>query len=91
MTASERAAQINAVSGTRALAEGWLAWTLIEEDASYWAEYGVHTGEDLDAYLAFATYVEVYKDVNNIKPRWLDWRERSAQGWREAYENLENL
>ena len=91
MTASERAAQINAVSATRELAEGWLAWTLLEEDPAYWAEYGVHTGEDLDAYLAFETYVDVYKDVNNIKPRWLDWRPRSAQGWREAYESLESL
>jgi hypothetical protein len=74
MTASERAMQINVNNTT---------FSLVTEP-EYWANYGVHTAADLDAYLAFEMYIEVYKDVNGIKPKWLRWWERTATEWQHA-------
>lgn len=81
-TASERAAEINATTCA------WIAEDptnrgafLLVEDATHWTEYGIETGEELDTYLAFNNYVDMFKSVNGIKPRWRDMRELDAAGW----------
>lgn len=64
MTASERAAEINASH------DG--AFKLVEDEA-FWAEYGIRTAEELDHYLAEQAYVNVYKSIHGIKPRWMSF------------------
>lgn len=71
ITATARAEEINAATIARAEAEGLGFYGLLVTDAAHWAEYGVHTGADLDHYLAYSDYVETYKEVRNIKPRWM--------------------
>jgi hypothetical protein len=88
MNATERAKQINAETTIRAQAEGWTFWGTLVEDASHWAEYGITTGEELDQYLAFEDYVDTYKDVHNIKPRWMGWRDQTAEEWTQMARNL---
>jgi hypothetical protein len=81
ITATDRAKQINAETANRAQSEGWTFWGTLVEDASHWAEYGITTGEELDQRLAFEDYVDTYKDVHNIKPRWARWQDHSAEEW----------
>ena len=71
ITATARAEEINALTVARAEAEGLGFYGLLVTDAAHWAEYGVHTGADLDHYLAYSDYVETYKEARNIKPRWM--------------------
>ena len=71
ITATARAEEINALTTARAEAEGLGFYGLLVTDAAHWAECGVHTGADLDLYLAYCDYVETYKEVRNIKPRWV--------------------
>ena len=71
ITATARAEEINALTVARAEAQGLGLYGLLVTDPVHWAEYGVHTGADLDHYLAYSDYVETYKEVRNIKPRWM--------------------
>lgn len=66
MTASERAAEINARYHT----DGSY---LLVEDAAHWDRYDIHTGDELDHYLAVECYINLYKDRHSIKPRWMDF------------------
>lgn len=69
MTASERAAEINAKYND--------SFKLVEDEA-HWAKYGIHTAEELDHYLAVQCYIDLYKDRHNIKPRWMDFSKMTA-------------
>lgn len=75
MTASERATQLNVQ------AEELVFGFSLVTDAGHWAGYGIHTGEELDAYLAWSEWVDIYKETHGIKPRWTSWRDRSSAGW----------
>lgn len=69
MTASERAALINAKSRAWAAQEpGRVAPDLIE-DATHWSERDVHTAAELDRFLAIEIYCNVYKDAFGGRPR----------------------
>ena len=46
-------------------------------DPAHWAEYGIHTMEQLDRYLDEQAYIDSYKDEYGIKPRWINWDEVS--------------
>jgi hypothetical protein len=70
MTASERAAEINA----RDPDDGFK----LVEDAAHWAGYGIHTAEELDHYLNVEGYINLYKDRHGIKPRWMDFSKMTA-------------
>jgi len=72
-TATARAAEINAATSGGPFA--------LVEDAAHWAEYGITTGDDLDRYLAWCDYVDTFKDVHGIKPRWTSWRDAPASEW----------
>lgn len=46
---------------------------LLLNDAAHWLECGVTTPAELDKYLAVENYINIYKDINGIKPRWMDF------------------
>jgi len=87
-TAAARALEINAATAARAAAEGWTCWGTLAADDAYWADYGVQTGEELDQRLAWENYVDSYKETHNIKPRWTNWRDKTAAEWQEALTRL---
>ena len=87
-TASARALEINAQSAARAAAEGWTCWGTLAVDDAYWADYGVQTGEELDQRLAWENYVDSYKETHNIKPRWTNWRDKTAAEWQDAISRI---
>jgi hypothetical protein len=76
MTATARAADLN----TRARGS---AITLVT-DAAHWAGVGVHTGEDLDQYLAWQGYLDTYKETRGFRPGGAGWRARTAAEWAAA-------
>lgn len=88
ITATDRVKQINAGLADRAKAEDWIYWGTLTEDPAHWAEYGITTGEELDQYLAFEDYVDTYKDVHNIKPRWTRWQDHTAEEWTQMARGL---
>jgi hypothetical protein len=88
ITATDRVKQINAGLAERAKAEDWIYWGTLTEDPAHWAEYGVHTGEEVDQYLAWEDYVDTYKDVHNIKPRWTRWRDHTSEEWTQMARSL---
>lgn len=88
ITASERATELNAITQARADAEGWGFYGLLATDSEGWAECGVHTGEDLDRYLAFCDYVDLYKELRNVKPRWLKPSDHTAEAWVRMTQDL---
>lgn len=91
MTAQERAQQINAAT-TAWINEAPGRWsTYLVEEASHWEEYGITTGDQLDAYLAFQNYVDCYKDVHGIKPRWMNWEQKTAGEWEEELDKLYDI
>ena len=49
---------------------------------------GVKTPADWDALLAWEEYYDVYKDYNDISPRWTKWSERTAEEWEKEIELL---
>ena len=83
LTATDRAHQINAETEARCAQRGITWFGLLTTEASYWADFGISTGEELDQYLSFCDYVESYKEAHNIKPRWFGWRDRSAAEWQK--------
>lgn len=66
MTASERASQIHPHMVT---------------DPAHWAVYGVHTGEDLDRFLACENYVDTYKEVRGFRPAPQRWQSATKAEW----------
>jgi hypothetical protein len=80
-TATDRAIEINTQTATRAAAAGWVLWSTVPTEAAYWAEFGIHTGAELDTYFAFADYVDTYKEVHGIKPRWMMREMYDAAKW----------
>jgi hypothetical protein len=81
ITASQRAEELNAEMKKWIDSAPDRGGMMLVTDASHWAEDGIHTGADLDAYLAFCDYEEAYKELNGIKPRWLKWSDNDALGW----------
>jgi len=73
MTASERAIQLNAKNDARAKAAGRPVYFRLMEGAADWAEYDVHTADDLDHHLAMEAHWGGYKDIHGIRPRWIDY------------------
>ena len=61
-TASDRAKEINARNPH-------IGFRLVE-DASFWAESGVHTGDDLDRCLAIQTFSDSYKEAHGFRPHY---------------------
>jgi len=88
ITATDRAIQINAEFAARCAAQGVEPWGELVTDADHWAEYGIHTGAELDRYLVYCDYVEAYKDAHGIKPRWMRMEDRTTEEWQRMLEAL---
>ena len=87
-TAATRAAERNLATIARAEAMGLTLYGTLPESAEYWAESGVHTGAELDSYLAYCDWAETHKEVRNFRARGYDWRERTAEEWEEMTREL---
>jgi len=88
ITATERAHQINIETAARCTERGITCWGELVTDAAHWEEYGIHTGAELDRYLAYCDYVDTYKELRNIKPRWTRVEEHTAEEWRQMAADL---
>jgi len=45
----------------------------VTADAAHWAGYGITTVAQYEHYIAVEDYIDCYKSVNGIKPRWMDF------------------
>lgn len=82
MPAQEYALLENAERRARAEAEGWDFYTLHPEDDEFWAnqaEYGVVSAADLIRRDAIATHSDSYKEMNGIRPRWVNYDALSTE------------
>ena len=43
------------------------------QSAASWREQGINTPPELDHYLASEAYINMFKEENGIKPRWIDF------------------
>ena len=50
--------------------------------------HGVKTPAEWDALLAWEDYYDLYKDHNGISPRWTNWSDRTAKGWKKEIKVL---
>jgi len=77
LTAVEYAARLN--EETRA----WLAEDagrgagLLVEDQDFWAERGILSGLHLARYLAASTFSDMYKEKHGVRPRWVNFEDKS--------------
>lgn len=60
----------------------------LASDQEHWAKYGVNTGEELARYLAIETYIDLYKDLYNIKPRHMNWDGYSTEEIQQMVDDL---
>lgn len=62
------------------------------EDESYWEEqaskYGIVTAADVIRRDLIQSYSDLYKDINGIRPRWVDFLGKSLDEIEERYKNL---
>jgi len=87
-TAADRAVERNLATIARAESLGLSCYGTLPESAEYWAESGVHTGDELDRYLAYCDWAETHKEVRNFRARGYDWRDRTAGEWEEMTQEL---
>lgn len=45
----------------------------VVSDPAHWAGYGITTVEQYEHYMAAETYIDMFKELNGIKPRWMDF------------------
>jgi len=88
ITAATRAAERNLATIARAEERGLTFYGVLPESAAHWAESGVHTGDDLDRYLAYADWAESHKERRGFRARGYDWREKTAAEWTAMSDDL---
>lgn len=88
ITASARAAELNAAAVARCEAEGSILFGTLVEDADFWAEMGVVTGLDLERSLLIGSISDSYKERYGIRPRFYNWDEMSLADLQEALDRL---
>lgn len=77
-TAAEYADQLNQDSESRRTGPDDFIGNLAA-DGDYWAQQGVHTGEDLAHFLAVEDYVNTYKEFYGFKPRGVNLKKFSIE------------
>lgn len=45
----------------------------VTTDLAHWASYDITTIDQYEHYMAVEDYIDCYKSVNGIKPRWMDF------------------
>lgn len=91
MTAQEYALLSNAERNAQARAEGWTCWTLHPADDAFWAqqaENGVVTAADLIRRDTISTHSDLYKEIHNIRPRWVRYDSLSTEEIEEMVTSL---
>ena len=61
---------------------------MIVEDLEHWAGYGVTTVAQYDRYMMETSIWDLYKDVNGIRPRWMDFSAMSDANLSAEYDSL---
>ena len=65
------AVEQNAKRNAQAKAEGWQMWSLMPEDAEWYASWGYETAYDYELSCAKSTLSDVFKEINGWRPRGL--------------------
>lgn len=60
----------------------------IVTDLDHWASYGVYSVEEFELYDARCTLCDLYKEVNGIRPRWMNIWEMSLEAVNAELESL---
>lgn len=47
--------------------------SMLVEDPKHWADYEIYTIDEFNHYMAQSTHYEIYKDINGISPRWMNY------------------
>jgi hypothetical protein len=63
----------NADFRTMVEAEGGTVCMTTTDDIAHWAAYDIFTIDAYEHYMASAEHTDCYKDLNGIKPRWMDY------------------
>ena len=69
MNPVEYAKAENALRNAEALANGWEMWSLMPEDAEWYAAMGYETAYDYRLSCARSTLSDVFKEINGWRPR----------------------
>lgn len=70
-TASEYAKQLNSEKDD--------IYIKLVEDPEHWAEYDIHTGEELAHYLAKETHRDLFKELYGVRPRHMKYDQLSVE------------
>jgi len=57
-------------------------------DAEHWAGDGITTAAQLERYYMEGNIWDLYKDVNGIRPRWMDFKSMSDAELKATYDGL---
>lgn len=87
-TASDRARELNAAFRAECEATGSQAFCVLVEDEEFWARGDIHTADELEHHLAMSTYIDMYKEANGIKPRWMNFDAYSVEELQQMIEEL---
>ena len=60
----------------------------VVSDPAHWAGYGIYTVAEYEHHMAVESYIDFFKEVNGIKPRWMDF---SGVSTKEIYNMMDRL
>lgn len=58
------------------------------DEIEHWAEYGIFNIEQYRHFSAVGCYIDVYKSIHGIKPRWMDFSQMTTE---QIYEDLDHM
>lgn len=58
-------------------------------DQDFWEKHGIKTGEDLAKTVLSQTYSDYYKELHNIRPRWVDTSKMSVDDIQALIDGLD--
>jgi hypothetical protein len=89
MTLAEYLAEKNAKAAAWVAEDPDNRWAgTLTEDLAHWAEYGVTTADELERHLLVGEIWDIYKSINGIRPRWINFNEMSDAELREMRDSL---
>ena len=60
----------------------------ITDDPQHWADYGIYNVDQYEHYMAKMAVWEMYKEVNGIRPRWMNLDDMSIEELEAELESL---
>jgi hypothetical protein len=95
MLTSDQIALVDYIEAKNAKTEAWVAedpqnrWsTFLVSDAETLAEWGIFSIEDFKRSSAIDTFIDVYKDLNGIKPRWVNFDSMTTEEINKENESM---